>query len=754
MILNEKISSRIQEQISLLEEKGKLFSDEKLAGYYLLFRRKFGTEALSLLDGETLLSTMHDTRNRDSLVYWLEFKNDEELPYHFGSIAGGSGLKFGIYLKGETGKWMTGSSQKQVILTQEQAIQIARKHREQLQEGVKLLEAFPEKASNEDYFKLQTQLDKMAPDVSDTAWGHKYFSMMFPNKLEDYHNADYQRFHLMKMLQIPVTKEGRYSVSGQYMAIARELNIHINSLTRTLNEIHGSPYRYWSIKVNITNTGDDPGDRWEEMRDGGYVGIGWRELGDLSGLKSDMESRTKVKTLMLEKYKEKGGYAQEIFNFASVIQKGDVILATEKESRILGIGKVIDRYFYVGGAKCPNRVKVEWYSDDSWETPVIEIKSRVVKQLFAPENIVSTESRLLGLSPLPMIALTGEVSYSGFLGITARIHEVLERKKQIILYGPPGTGKTFWAFKSITDISSQRTFNSPYNELDDLKKRSITGYDQNLGFVRFCTFHPSYGYEDFIEGYRPISKDNELGFQLRSGIFKQLCLDAAREPNHRFYLIIDEINRGDIPRIFGELLTLLEKDKRKQTVILPLSGDSFYVPDNVYVVGTMNTADRSIALLDTALRRRFGFLELMPDISVFEDTVLNGIPLGAWLEALNYRILESIGRDARNLQIGHAYLLENGQPITDFARFVRVFREDIIPLLEEYCYEDYDALEKILGKGLIDREKQKIHHELFDENRKDDLIQALLEPAPEITTSPAILQEQEIPPEEEAEDQT
>ena len=254
-----------------------------------------------------------------------------------------------------------------------------------------------------------------------------------------------------------------------------------------------------------------------------------------------------------------------------------------------------------------------------------------------------------------------------------------------------------------------------------------------------CTFHPAYGYEDFLEGYRPVTINDQLAFELKNGIFKKICEDALREPKQKFYLIIDEINRGDIPRIFGELLTVLEADKRSTPILLPLSEQPFTVPSNVYLIGTMNTADRSIALLDTALRRRFGFIELMPDSAILGDTLVGGIPLGPWLEALNERILEHIGRDARNLQIGHAYLLDNGRPVSDFAKFSRIFQEDILPLLEEYCYEDYGTLAKILGSGLVDETHQRIHHELFDPSKRDDLIQALLAPSPEIVASPSVV---------------
>jgi 5-methylcytosine-specific restriction protein B len=130
---------------------------------------------------------------------------------------------------------------------------------------------------------------------------------------------------------------------------------------------------------------------------------------------------------------------------------------------------------------------------------------------------------------------------------------------------------------------------------------------------------------------------------------------------------------------------VLEKDKRGKTILLPLTGRQFRVPGNVFIIGTMNTADRSIALLDTALRRRFGFIELMPDISILGDTMVDEIPLGLWLKSLNERICEYVGRDARNLQIGHSYLLEKGRPAGDFATFEKMLREDIMPLLEAYC---------------------------------------------------------------------
>lgn len=732
MLLNKTIVTRIRAQHEKLSETDEVLPEERLVGYYRVFREKFGPERLASLDGEALLNLMHDSSNRESLVYWLEFKNDEEFPYRFGSIAGGSALKFGIYRRKGTGSWMSGSPQKQIPLSAEQAIEIARRNREQLLKGVRLLEALPSPASDEQYAALQQALNEQAPDVSNTSWGHKYFSLLFPNKLDDYHNPYYQRFHLLKMLQIPAADIGRYTVAGQYMTIARELGIHVNNLTRTLNEMDGEPHQYWLVKVNYVREHEESWKKWDEMYAQGFVGIGWDALGDLSFVGYNQESREKVKALMRQKYNEKGGYAAEVFSFVGRMAVGDIVLATERtggEDVILGIGRLTSAYYHQPG-QASHRRKVDWLYASPFSLPMDELKARTVKPLEKYANIIDVEQRLLGASVVPVFV--SPVKKTALTGYPARVQDILERKRQVILYGPPGTGKTHWAYQSAVAIAAHQVFGQDYDNLSPDQQTKITGAD---GLVQFCTFHPSYGYEDFIEGYKPESATGSLTFALRPGIFKRLCQAARERPGQKFILIIDEINRGDIPRIFGELITLLEKNKRGWQLPLPVSGEPFSVPENVYIIGTMNTADRSIALLDTALRRRFGFLELMPDPSSLGATLLDGIPLAAWLEALNQRILASVGRDARNLQIGHAYLMENGRPIGDFARFARVLQEDILPLLEEYCYEDYEALEKILGRSLVDRQNQRLRRELFEPSRKDELIQALL--SPEITTSSA-----------------
>ena len=247
------------------------------------------------------------------------------------------------------------------------------------------------------------------------------------------------------------------------------------------------------------------------------------------------------------------------------------------------------------------------------------------------------------------------------------------------------------------------------------------GESDAIGPLTRVTFHPSYAYEDFVEGYKPQpTGSGRLDLRLTDGVFKRLCRTAAANPKADYLLLIDEINRGNIPKIFGELITLLERDKRGYAVILPQSGESFCVPPNVYLVGTMNTADRSIRLLDAALRRRFAFIELMPDTGPLEGGRIGDLDLAVFLAELNRRVARVEGREK---QIGHSFLIDDGQPVEDAGQFAQRFRHEILPLLQEYAYEDYRELSEYVGADLVDAEEQRVRTDLLDD--PDALVRAL-----------------------------
>lgn len=236
------------------------------------------------------------------------------------------------------------------------------------------------------------------------------------------------------------------------------------------------------------------------------------------------------------------------------------------------------------------------------------------------------------------------------------------------------------------------------------------------------TFHPTYTYEDFIEGYKPVESGRAgLELRLRDGVFKRVCRTATADPENQYVVLIDEINRGNVPKIFGELITLIESDKRGVSVTLPHSGESFSVPENVQIIGTMNTSDRSIHVLDLALRRRFGFIELLPDPSVLVGTAIGAAPLDELLRALNELIREHQGREK---QIGHALLMDGPKPISNPATFCLAFKYELLPLLQEYVYGDYGQLEVLLGSGVIDVHGQTPRPEVI--NDPEQLIEALM----------------------------
>ena len=270
------------------------------------------------------------------------------------------------------------------------------------------------------------------------------------------------------------------------------------------------------------------------------------------------------------------------------------------------------------------------------------------------------------------------------------VQALMDDKRQIVLYGPPGTGKTWLALR--------------------VARYWVDAADEPGGDVQVVQFHPSYAYEEFVEGIRPESVAapdgrHELTYRVRKGIFRRFCDEARAHPKRRYVLILDEINRGELPRILGELLYLLEY--RQASVILPYSGEPFAIPDNLCLIGTMNTADRSIALVDHALRRRFHFVALRADPEVLRGYLeAKGRSDMAWVADL----LEQANRQLQNdgiewhLHIGHSHFM---RPDLDEAQLRLIWERSVLPTLEEYFYrqpdrlKDYQlqALKETLGKA-------------------------------------------------------
>jgi hypothetical protein len=278
--------------------------------------------------------------------------------------------------------------------------------------------------------------------------------------------------------------------------------------------------------------------------------------------------------------------------------------------------------------------------------------------------------------------------------VPAAVPSVPARAVNKILFGPPGTGKTY---------ALQKLLAEEYGAVAGLAAETALGptsASAPAGRFAFITFHQSFSYEDFMEGITPLLDEasGSLRYGIKQGVFLRLCERARKDPSRSYAMVIDEINRGNVSKVFGELITLIEPDKRagcanELSLTLPYSGATFSVPANVDVIGTMNTADRSLTGLDIALRRRFEFVEMPPRPDLLQGVAVEGIDVAMLLTVMNRRIEALLDRDHR---LGHAYFMGLSDDPT-LARLASIFRGQIVPLLQEYFFEDWERIRWILN---------------------------------------------------------
>ena len=262
-----------------------------------------------------------------------------------------------------------------------------------------------------------------------------------------------------------------------------------------------------------------------------------------------------------------------------------------------------------------------------------------------------------------------------------------------IIYGAPGTGKTYSTAEYALAIIENRPVDKEQKDISE-RKKVMAAYNNYMkrGQIVFTTFHQSYGYEEFIQGLRPDTKSEGMSFKPEDGIFKKIADIALNDADNNYVIIIDEINRANISKVFGELITLIESDKRwgevNETCVTLQLGSVFAVPNNLYIVGTMNSADKSISLIDAALRRRFEFIEQHPEPLLVDDPVLRSV-----LIKLNDLLADAFG--SSDLLIGHSYFMGKGKDA-----LCTIMNNSIIPLLYEYFYDNKKNVVNTLKKSL------------------------------------------------------
>ena len=425
-----------------------------------------------------------------------------------------------------------------------------------------------------------------------------------------------------------------------------------------------------------------PGDgarKWDEFYKRGVMGLGWHQIGDFN----QYASKDEMKTAMKEKIDPSRPYknaAHATWQFLTEMKPGDIVFAKKGMHSLIGRGVVTSEYIYdTEDAEYPNIRKINWTHNEEKPHPGQAV-TKTLTDITAYTDYVAKLNALYeggddddDMEPeekefpeysvekfLEEVYMDGD-SYDTLV-------ELIRVKKNVILQGAPGVGKTFAAKRLAYSLMGGK----------DLER------------VMRVQFHQSYTYEDFIEGFRPSSTSN--GFEIKKGSFYNFCKKAADDLENEYFFIIDEINRGNLSKIFGELFMLIENDKRGNALQLLYSDEKFFVPANVYIIGMMNTADRSLAMLDYALRRRFAFFEMKPgfDSDGFREyrMALGNSKFDRLIdcvEKLN-TVIEADDSLGEGFCIGHSYFC-NLKTVTDKA-LSNIVEYEMVPLLKEYWYDE------------------------------------------------------------------
>ena len=413
--VRDDLSVRVEEAT----RKGDFLPRERADAAIAEFRGRFGPDRLAGADGEALLLAMHGRGGEEEcLAYWLEFKNDEIFPGRwFGGIGGGSAFKYGIYRRDTDGAWVTGTPMKPHVGQLSEAVDIARRQRDQLVRGTQILAAMPETGATDDvYLRLQQALDQDAPDLVNTIWAHKYWFLLFRDRLDDYHEPILQRYHLIRLLQAPPDGTGlrtqgslgRYVCAGRFVGIARDLDIETYQLGFLLNQRHGRKRGYWRVG---TASGEEAGreDHWPELLTEGRIGVGWYEVGDLSQFLT-ISSVPDLKRALREELVrttypndetassiEKAACtfgASVLLRVTRTIEAGDIVVAC-RGATVHGIGRVTGEYMHVPGGDFVHARPVEWLDNHEWQLPGGQnFRGQVVTDLAGyPEILIETERR-------------------------------------------------------------------------------------------------------------------------------------------------------------------------------------------------------------------------------------------------------------------------------------------------------------------------------------------------------------------------
>lgn len=663
------------------------------------FQERFSPEKLAAIEDENLLTSLFYTvgDNTEALCCWLEHNAD--CREYFGSIAGGSAYKFGLFQKKDTGEWMTGSPQKPEVLSEEQALEIGKTIRDALVKGVDIINnAILDNLS--DFEKLDEDLKQgVGEQYYNLAWFHKYFSLICPEKLSGFHSNDWQT-HVLRCLRINPS-EKYYARSAQLAKIENYAGMYYREFFAVVFEEFGGIKHFVRI-----GTKDDEKNYVAEWQQKSVVGIGWRAIGSLQDyVAGDGIDKDAITEKMMEEYfhddkKTASRKAGELARFYKT--NADTVFVAMNGEKLIAFVDEIGEYFYDASTAMAHMKAGKWhnkFADGDTLPDKSEGKLTSCYQLTNNENLMFLYEKYYYGEEAESEELDNSEAEETYMPLVFNTEIETKYERNRIVFGALGTGKSY----------------ELKEDCEDLLKDTNGSYER-------VTFHPDYSYSQFVGTYKPVmGADEKIRYAFVPGPFMRVYVEALKsgrtENPQPHLLLIEEINRAKVAAVFGDVFQLLDRDDDgvseyeiqasediRKYLASQLKGDpdnyqKIRIPNNMFIWSTMNSADQGVFPMDTAFKRRWNFEYLGINENEEKISGIGKIELAGSDEPIEWNILRraiNAKMSSDQFKINEDKLMgpfflskkviasdENGM-IVDTDKFVAAFKSKVIM----YLYED------------------------------------------------------------------
>ena len=663
------------------------------------FQERFSPEKLAAIEDENLLKSLFYTvgDNTEALCCWLEHNAD--CREYFGSIAGGSAYKFGLFQKKDTGEWMTGSPQKPEVLSEEQALEIGKTIRDALVKGVDIINnTILDNLS--DFEKLDEDLKQgVGEQYYNLAWFHKYFSLICPEKLSGFHSNDWQT-HVLRCLRINPS-EKYYARSAQLAKIENYAGMYYREFFAVVFEEFGGIKHFVRI-----GTKDDEKNYVAEWQQKSVVGIGWRAIGSLEDyVAGDGIDKDAITEKMMEEYfhddkKTASRKAGELARFYKT--NADTVFVAMNGEKLIAFVDEIGEYFYDASTAMAHMKAGKWhnkFADGDTLPDKSEGKLTSCYQLTNNENLMFLYEKYYYGEEAESEELDNSEAEETYMPLVFNTEIETKYERNRIVFGAPGTGKSY----------------ELKEDCEDLLKDTNGSYER-------VTFHPDYSYSQFVGTYKPVmGEDEKIRYAFVPGPFMRVYVEALKsgrtENPQPHLLLIEEINRAKVAAVFGDVFQLLDRDDDgvseyeiqasediRKYLASQLKGDpdnyqKIRIPNNMFIWSTMNSADQGVFPMDTAFKRRWNFEYLGINENEEKISGIGKIELAGSDEPIEWNILRraiNAKMSSDQFKINEDKLMgpfflskkvlasdENGM-IIDTKKFVDAFKSKVIM----YLYED------------------------------------------------------------------